>query len=409
MFDAYFWSVVLFFAALAAIMYRNRKSIEFHSYVLAMYRTQYGKRFIERIARKYAAIWKVLSTIGIALAFGMMAFGLYTVALSTQLILSRTITIPAIQFVIPLPQAQPVSGLGFIGVPFWFWILIVPFVLFPHEFAHGIISRVSKVRIKNVGLMQLLIWSGAFVEPDEEQIKKTKLINKLRIFSAGSIANISIVLFFLLLTQYLLWPLSVPNGMMITNVFKGTGADAAGLKPGMTIQKIGGIDARVDYSLFSASYGYLLFRGQNLTKGNVGNFSTAIELAIVLSDYKPNQTVKVLADGTVYNVKLSGRPENASLPYIGVELSSQFGAPESSGFLFEFAFPLIWWLTTLGYLVAVFNLLPIYPLDGGLMMEAVVEKISKRHYKKIVNIITAAVIALMVFGFVGPSILSNFF
>jgi len=77
--------------------------------------------------------------------------------------------------------------------------------------------------------------------------------------------------------------------------------------------------------------------------------------------------------------------------------------------MFEFMFPLIWWLTTLGQLVAIFNLLPIYPLDGGLMVEAVAEKINKKYAKKIVRVVTIIVLAILVFNFVGPAIISNFF
>jgi membrane-associated protease RseP (regulator of RpoE activity) len=77
--------------------------------------------------------------------------------------------------------------------------------------------------------------------------------------------------------------------------------------------------------------------------------------------------------------------------------------------MFEFVFPLVWWLTTLSQLVAIFNLLPIYPLDGGLMVEAVAEEVSKKHAKKIVKIVTSLVLALLVFNFVGPSIIGALF
>ncbi len=171
--SVYFWSVVAFFAILAVLIYRDRKKIEFHNYVLAMRKTKRGRHFIYRVADASPRFWKALSTVAVIAAFGLMAYGIYIILLSTQLIFAEIITVPALQLILPVPQAQPVSGFGFIGVPFWFWILIVPFVLFPHEFAHGIIARVNKVRIKSVGLIQLLIFSGAFVEPDENQIKKS--------------------------------------------------------------------------------------------------------------------------------------------------------------------------------------------------------------------------------------------
>jgi len=405
MFDVYFWSVIAFFAILAALIYRDRKNVEFQNYILAMRRTKRGRQFIDRTAQSSPKLWIVLSTLAVVAAFGFMAYGLYLILLSTQLVVEKVITMPAIQFILPVPQAQPITGIGFIGVPFWFWILIVPFVLFPHEFAHGIIARVTKIKVKTVGLIQLLIWSGAFVEPDEKQIKKSKLINKLRIFSVGSIANISIALFFIFLTSYLVWPIFMPNGLVITNVVQGSSADAAGLKSGMVLKAIEGRDVKVDYDVFAATYGYLLFKGYNLTAEDLKGLSSSVEIAIALNNLKPNQTISVQTDNGAYNLKLSGRPENSSLPYMGLVAITA----TNNDFMFEFVFPLVWWLTTLSQLVAIFNLLPIYPLDGGLMVEAVAEEVSKKHAKKIVKIVTSLVLALLVFNFVGPSIIGALF
>lgn len=403
--DMYFWSVIVFFSILVAMIYRDRKKMEFHSYVLAMRKTKRGRHLIDRVAQASPKLWKGLSTVAIVAAFGFMAYGLFLILWSTQLIFAKVITVPAIQFILPVPQAQPISGMGFIGVPFWFWVLIVPFVLFPHEFAHGIIARVAKVRIKTVGLMQFLIWSGAFVEPDEKQIKKSKLINKLRIFSVGSIANISIVLVLVLLTQYVLWPFFVPAGIAITEVVEGSSADVAGLDAGMVLQEIEGTDVNVGYDVFVATYGYLLFKGYNLTSEDLKDFSSRLKMTIVLNEFEPNQTIKVRADGALYDLTLSGRPENSTLPYMGVVAATV----SKNDFMFEFMFPLIWWLTTLGQLVAIFNLLPIYPLDGGLMIEVVAEKINKKYAKRIVRAVTIVVLAILIFNFVGPAIISNFF
>jgi membrane-associated protease RseP (regulator of RpoE activity) len=405
MLNIYFWSVVVFFAILAVLIYRDRKKIEFHNYVLAMRKTKRGRHFIYRVADASPGFWKALSTIAVLVAFFLMAYGLYMILLSTQLILAEIITVPAIQLILPVPQAQPISGFGFIGVPFWFWILIVPFVLFPHEFAHGIIARVNKVRIKSVGLIQLLIFSGAFVEPDENQIKKSNLMSKLRIFSVGSIANITIALVFIILTKYLLWPSFVPTGVVITEVMEGSGAEAAGLRPSMVLQEMDGYEINVEYDIFSATYGYLLFKGYNMTSENIWAFSTRLEVGSVISEFEPGQTINVRADDVVYDLTLSGRPENSSLPYMGIMAS----ADSNNDFMFEFMFPLIWWLSTLSYFIAIFNLLPIYPLDGGLMVEAVAEKVSRRHAKRIVKAITIAVLLILIFNFLGPSVIGSLF
>jgi len=406
MFDLYFWSVVAFFAALAALIYANRRKIEFHYHVLAMYRTQRGKHLIEDVANASPRFWKFVSALGVVAGFGIMAYAIFTLALSSHLVLTQVVKAPAMQLIIPLPQSTPVNGFGFIGVPFWFWILIVPFVLFPHEFAHGVIARACSIRVKNVGLMQMLIWPGAFVEPDERQLQRAKLMDKLRVFAAGSVANIAISVFAVLLVQYAIWPAIVPRGMVLNEVYDGTGAAAAGLKPGMTVQKIGGTSASVGYDVYAFSYGYLLFNGYNVTTAEAKNVSMLVTTLVALQDYTPNQTISVIADDIAYNVMLSGRPENSSVPYIG--FSAQLKPSAADGFMLDFFFPLMWWLTTLGPFVALFNMLPLYPFDGGLMFEALAQKFSKRHAKLLVKIAAAVVVLVMVFNFVGPSIIQNF-
>lgn len=403
MLDIYFWSVVAFFAILAILIYKDRKNIEFHK-VLIIKRTKRGRDFIDRTAQKSPKFWNILATISAIVAFGVMVYGMYMILLSSYFVLVRVIKIPAIQFIIPIPQAQPISGLGFIGIPFWFWVLIVPFVMFPHEFAHGIISRANKVKIKTVGFIQLLIWSGAFVEPDESQIKKSSLINKLRIFSVGSIANIVTALILILFTQYLLWPAFIPKGILLAEVVEGSGAENAGLKDGMMLQEIDGHEININYDDFSLIYGYLLFTG-NVTTSNLKALSTALEVGVALRGLKPNQTIAVRADNNYYQLTLSGRPENATLPYMGIETKI---VTKSDGML-EFTFPLIWWLTNIAQLVAIFNMLPIYPLDGGLMIEALAEHMSKRHTKIIVKAITILILSILVFNFVGPVIINIFF
>ncbi|MFH1623244.1 MAG: site-2 protease family protein [Candidatus Aenigmatarchaeota archaeon] len=403
--DLYFWSVAAFFAALAALIFVNRSRIEFH-YVLAMYRTQRGKRLIDSVANASPRFWKFVSALGVAAGFAIMAYAVYVLALSSHLVLTQVVKVPAMQLIIPLPQPTPVSGLGFIGVPFWFWILIVPFVLLPHEFAHGVIARACGIRIKNVGLMQLLVWPGAFVEPDEAELKRAKLADRLRVFAAGSVANIAISLFVVLLVQYAIWPSIVPSGMVLIDVYDGTGAASAGLKPGMTVQSIGTRSAGVGYDVYSFSYGYLLFNGQNVTTDEAKNVSMLVTTLMALNGYTPGQTIGIVADNTAYSVVLSGRPENSSIPYIG--FSAKMMPSEADGFMLDFFFPLVWWLTTLGPFVAMFNMLPLYPFDGGLMLEAVAEAATKRHARLVVKIAAALVVAAMVFNFVGPSIIQSF-
>lgn len=67
-----------------------------------------------------------------------------------------------------------------------------------HEAAHALAARYSGVDVKSSGLMVLLgLIPAAFVEPDEEQLEKAPTRAKLRVVSAGVLANTILFLVFL--------------------------------------------------------------------------------------------------------------------------------------------------------------------------------------------------------------------
>lgn len=405
--DVYFISVLAFIGLLAVVIYKDRKNIQFY-YVLMIRRTHRGEKAIDRIAKLSPKIWRFLSTIFVMLAFYFMAYSLYMMGFAAKLIIDRTIKTPSIQFVVPMPFSQPSSGPGYLLVPFWFWIILIPFFMFPHEIAHGIIARAHKIRLKSVGVMLLAIIPGAFVEPDEKQLAKAKPLVKLRIFSAGSMANIACVALVMLVASQLIWPSIVQNGLMITEVNNTLPVGSSGLAPGMVLEKINGQPVNVEYGDFQISYSLLLITSSNITVNNSKIVSTYVAMQKILGDYKPGDVIDVVASGRHYRFELSPHPLNASIPYMGLTL--EMGTKKDVDFEFSTLLPLVWWLTTVGNAVALFNLLPLYPLDGGLMVEAVAEKIlgKGKKSKLAAKTIAVGVLALLVFNFIGPYILSLF-
>jgi len=91
-----------------------------------------------------------------------------------------------------VPNAPAGAQLLIVGVTVpWEWVfgLIIAAVI--HEFAHGILCRVEKLRVIGSGT---ILWGflpvGAFVEPDEEKFKYITLEKKRRILAAGPAANL---------------------------------------------------------------------------------------------------------------------------------------------------------------------------------------------------------------------------
>ena len=400
--DMYLASVLIFFAILAVVIWRDRKNIEV-KYVLLMRRTKKGKKMIDRIVNISPKIWKIIGTIGVLVCIYVMITSLFSIVITLQLMFEKVITVPTIQFLLPTPSSQLVKGPAFIGIPFWFWIIIVATVMFPHELMHGIMMRVEKIRIKSVGLLLLLIFPGAFVDPYEKEFKKTKLMSKLRIVAGGSFANFITSFFLLYLTALAIWPAFVGPGLAITHVNSTAPAGSIGLEDGMVLQKINGKPTDVSYFDFFGTYGGLMFFSSNMTVDGIKAVSSSLLLRSQLQSYKPGENVSLTVDGKDHLITLGANPSDSALPYIGVNTTLNTKGYSYSAF--TILFPLLSLCILLNYGIGMFNILPILPLDGGLLVEALAEKAFPKYSKRIVEIITLATLILIFLSFVGPFII----
>jgi len=377
--DLYFLSVLIFVLVLAILIYRDRKNIEFQ-YILLMRRTKTGIELLDKLA-KPKIFWKILGSIGIVIGFFLMFEGFFSLIRYGQLLLEGIVKMPGLSFVFPSVKPEIEAGPGYLLLPFWFWLVIIVSVIVPHELLHGIMSRVEKIRVKSAGLLLLLVLPGAFVEPDEKQLKKSKLTTKLRVFASGSLANFLVYLIVFNLTSNLIWPYFVPGPIVLREVNATGPAAQAGLKANMTISEINGKPVKLTYGEFLVGSRYLLEETENL---------------------KPGDEIDIIANGTEFKVKLAANPENESLPYLGIVYSpvTRYENP-SLGFLFQ----LLTWVWIINYAIAIFNIMPLYPLDGGMMVYAIAEKISKKNATKITYAITIITLAILAFNFVAPFLL----
>ena len=385
MLDIYQASMIIFFVIVAIWVFFDRKNIEF-KYILFLRKTKKGIKLLDRIS-KFKKFWKAIGIIAIISCFLMMIDGLRGLIQASLMIISGEIKESLGGLVLPTPTAKPVFGPGFIGIPFLFWIIILPTILFPHEIAHGIMCRLEKIKIKSAGIILLLILPGAFVEPDENEIKKSKLLAKLRIFSAGSFANLIVA--FLIFIPFLgvgllpnvIWPSIATGYLKIVEVNSSAPAGKAGLEAGMLITEINGNKLKISYIDF-LNLDYLT----KYTKG-----------------IKAGDTINITANGKLYEVHVEEIKENNStIPFIGISVRLDSKCDEKT---FDFVTNLFTWMWILNYAVAVFNILPIYPLDGGLILNAIAEKFAKKYSEKIVISITIIVVLLALFTIIGPYIM----
>jgi membrane-associated protease RseP (regulator of RpoE activity) len=398
--DIYALSVVAFLCLLALIIYFDRKNIEFR-YILLIRRTKRFRNAIDKIAKSSPLVWRVIGTIGVFVCVYFMLVGMMFLIASCEKIVAKEVKEPVLKFILPSPSSQIQTGYGWLLIPFWFWILTVFIILFPHELFHGILARVEKIRLKSVGLLLFLIFPGAFVEPSEKQIKRLPLLAKLRIFAAGSFANI-ITAFLIALVASFLWQGVVGEGLVITKVVEGSPAWYAGLKEGMVIKEIDGEKlGTISFYDYANSLVWMKVPS-NQTQTFLGHLLlldklTLYENGTLKYKYKPEDTITLKVDNRNYTITLAKHPQNPSLPFIGI--SVKLNASQS---LFDWLFPFLAFASLLCLWVAIVNILPLYPLDGGLMVEAFAEKISKRNARRITMATTYFTVLLIFFAFVGP-------
>ena len=110
-------------------------------------------------------------------------------------------------------------------LPLFSGILALAVVLVVHEFSHGILARVSKIRLKSMGILPFgIIPVGAFVEPDEKQVDKLEKKKQNGTFVAGVSSNFIMTFLFFALTAIMIIyviPVFFKSGVVIAGTIQG--------------------------------------------------------------------------------------------------------------------------------------------------------------------------------------------
>ena len=107
-----------------------------------------------------------------------------------------------------------------------------------HEFGHAILCRVENIKVKGMGALVAVIPIGFFVEPDEEELDKTKGMPKARMFGAG-ITNNLVFGFSCFVLLILAMGMVIPEQQpVIYGIYKNYSADIAGVPPDSVIHFI---------------------------------------------------------------------------------------------------------------------------------------------------------------------------
>lgn len=375
-------STIIFFSVIGLLLIYDRKNVQF-SYGISIRRWKKGLGYIDSIAKRHR---KFITAIGnISVVIGIIG-GIVGIAM----LLLFTAKLQQV-FGIVLPS---VSGYHYpgpvISIPFWYWIVGIFLIIATHESMHAVYAKLEGVKVKNYGvILFLLLPIGAFVDPDNKQIKKLKTLKKLRILSAGSFINLvtaGIMVVLLILSSNMTNYLFQNSGVSFESTIKETPAAAAGLSG--TILKINDRDVK-----------------------SVGSF------LVVLDNIKPSDVAEIETTEGNYFIKTAENPDSPSKAYIGisnVENVYSYRAlfsgivPKSVIVSSETWFRLLYWLTLLSLGVGIANLLPMKPFDGGLIFEELFSKISKTHSGLIIKSLTIVTAGLILFNLFGIGIVRSF-
>ena len=363
---------IVFYGLLLIFFFTHRSKFEVQGNVFALYKTKLGLKLMDKFAKFSPRFMSVLGVIGIFVGYAGMILMVYFLVWGVFIIFKGGP--PLLSPVLPGIQIAP--GIPKLG--FWHWIISIFIVAAVHEFSHGVYARLYKIKVKSSGFAFLGPILAAFVEPEEKQLEKTSRKAQLSVFAAGPFSNVLLGILFLLITAFILGPISNSvldfNGLTVSGLEENSGLKEAGAVVGEIILSVNGYEVNGKESLSGS-----------------------------LDGLKPGDNVKVKTDKKEYDVKLKEHPSDKIKPYLGVSLSAK-------GFKQEYVdkyglfwinalfwvYLLFWWIYTISIGIGIFNLIPLGPVDGGRMMYTSLTRFMKAETaKKVWNKISLVILLLL--------------
>jgi membrane-associated protease RseP (regulator of RpoE activity) len=349
-----------------------------------VWRTTRFNRAIARIAGAWRSGWRVTWNVGVVVGVGSMAYVLYTLVKNLFSLLVQPSQAIAVQPIVPVP------GVFIRFETFPYLALALSVVLISHELSHGIASLADHVPLKSSGMFFAHVLFGGFVEPDDEKLSKAPSTTKLRVFAAGSFTNLVLgVLFVILLTNFLAtmapFYTVVPEGVSVGGVVAGLPASGAGVLGGDVVNGI-----------------------------NSTRVLSLTDMQSFMNHVRPGSLVVISTGRGVFTIRTTSDPNNSTHAIIGISgLTNRIGYSPKLAILPSTLPPIIlnteYWLSIVLVSVALFNMLPVYPFDGGRFVETLVKALKIRHAREVqwtISGLSAAVLLLNIglsllrFGFV---------
>ncbi len=367
-------SFFLFLLTIGILVYLDRKNLEVQGPILIR-RTKKGKRRLERWARKRKKLIRILGLIAgivsiplMLLSFGLLLKNVLDIFLK-QIKLGAALVLPA-----PVAEVKLIPGM--LLLPWYFWVIAALTVFLSHELAHALVALAERIPVRSIGLFLLLFIPGAFVEPDEQRLKRAKKFTKLKVYGVGSLANLIVAALALLLLQLTLFAFFEPIGISYAGIVNGS--------PAMQVNLSGII---------------LSINGTKTLKLE--------DLNSILLNHKPGDVIEVETTKRNFTLRLGKHPANSSRAFLGISCPCKTAYKVRHNLIsyedvIEVFYSLLLWIMLINFNIALVNMLPLKPLDGGKVLETI---LGEKHWSKpIANGVSLLTFFLLLLAFFGPFI-----
>jgi len=247
-----------------------------------------------------------------------------------------------------------------ITMPLAAGIAALVILLIIHEFSHGVLARIAKVRLKSVGVLLFgIIPLGAYVEPDEKELKKLSKEKQERMFVAGIASNmLASIIFFIIMIALL------PELSNVMHTYVSVVATIPGYPANNVIAP-----------------GSIILKWNNYPIENLSSFKVAA------ANDKPFSTISVETNKGTYIFKTNQTGK------IGVYVQENYTPTTLFGSFIYFIFTVAALSFLLNLLVGIVNLLPIPGFDGWQIYRLEASK-------KVVNALAAIVLIALILNVV---------
>lgn len=265
----------------------------------------------------------------------------------------------------------------------WAALLIAMVV---HECAHGAQARANGMNVKSTGLVLFLIIPvGAFAEVDEKQLEEAELEKAGRVLSSGPVSNVIAALAALAIFILLMLTLKpVVDGILVVGLSINGTAYQKGMRLGDIIIGVNG-EPTPDWNSFAEAVRNLYKQGGNITfrvsRNGFSNYTFTLGKNLSSSGIRVVPIKDVLEN---YSLALARSPLEGFATYLMIptvpfpwvyeaipfsSLLQKYYVSTILGEDYHYPVNFFFWVWFINLNLGIFNALPVYPMDGGVVFK----------------------------------------